>query len=120
MFVRDLLHPGDDDFVELLLDGDVTHGGHGGGAVPVLFARCKPDHVGGPDLLDRAAVALDATAAGGHDQGLAQRMSVPDDPGSKVTSAPPVNQSNGPIAEGRLPARMMSMVASHDFCRSMM
>ena len=37
----------------------------------------EPDDVAGADFLDRAALALDPAAAGGDDQGLAQRMRVP-------------------------------------------
>ena len=46
-------------------------------AVPVLLARREPDHVAGPDLLDRSTLALNPAAAGRDDQGLAERMGVP-------------------------------------------
>ena len=46
-------------------------------AVPVLLAGREPDDVAGPDLLDRAALALRPAAAGGDDQRLAERMRVP-------------------------------------------
>ena len=47
------------------------------GPVPMLFARREPDHVAGPDFLDRPAPTLRPAAAGRHDQGLAERMRVP-------------------------------------------
>ena len=77
LFVGDVFQPVDHLAVELFLNGDVGHGGGWRGAVPVFFARRKPDHVAGADFLDRAAPALHAPAAGGHDQGLAQRVSMP-------------------------------------------
>ena len=65
-------------FVEFFLDGDVGHrrrwrrrrasASHQAGI---------RDHVAGPDFLDRAAPALRAAAAGGNDQGLAERMGMP-------------------------------------------
>ena len=42
-----------------------------------LHAGRDPDDVAGPDLLDRAALALHPAGAGGDDQRLAQRMRVP-------------------------------------------
>src|SRR5262249_22106990 len=50
--------------------------------VPVLLPRREPDHVAGPNLLDRAALALHPAAAGRDDQGLAQWMRVPRRPGT--------------------------------------
>src|ERR1700693_873600 len=46
-------------------------------SVPMLLSRREPDHVTWPDFLDRSAPALRPAATGGHDEGLAQRMSVP-------------------------------------------
>ena len=43
----------------------------------MLLARRKPHHVAGPDLLDRPALALHPAAAGGDDQGLAERIRMP-------------------------------------------
>src|SRR5262249_36229009 len=63
--------------VELFLNGNVRHGRGCRGAVPVLLTRREPDHVTGPDFLDRAAPALGQAAASRHDQGLAQRVGVP-------------------------------------------
>src|SRR6266487_2781058 len=77
LLVANLLHPVDGLAVEPLLNGNVRHGGGCRGAVPVLLARREPDHVARPDFLDRAAPALRQAAAGGHDQGLAQRVGVP-------------------------------------------
>jgi hypothetical protein len=50
----------------------------------VLFAGLEPDHVAGPDLFDRAAVALDPAAAGDDDQGLAQRVGMPGRAGARL------------------------------------
>src|SRR5437868_6959029 len=77
LLVRDLLHPLDDLAVQVLLDSEVGHGGRGGGAMPVPFARWNPDHVAGPDLLDRADLDLHPADAGGHNERLSARMRVP-------------------------------------------
>src|SRR6266567_7236461 len=55
LFVCDLLHPVDNLAFELLLDGDMRHGRGGRCAMPMLFACGAPDHIAGPDDLDRAA-----------------------------------------------------------------
>jgi hypothetical protein len=128
LFVADLFHPVDDLAVELFLGGDMRHGGGRRGAMPVLLARRKPDHVAGPDFLDRAALALRPAATGGDNQGLAQRMRVPRGARARFKrdrgggGAPaslgwnkgsmrtvPVNQSAGPLAEGCEPFLLISM-----------
>jgi hypothetical protein len=58
LFVADLFHPLDNLAVELFLNGDVRHGRGRCSPMPVLLAGRKPDHITGPDLLDRSAVAL--------------------------------------------------------------
>src|SRR5271170_6239676 len=45
--------------------------------VPMLLCWREPDDVARPDLLDRAALVLDAAAAGHDDQSLAERVRVP-------------------------------------------
>ena len=119
--------------VELFLDGDVGHGRGRRGAVPVLLARREPDDIAGPDLLDRAALALDPAAAGRDDQRLAERMRVPGGAGAGLEGdarrptragsggrnsgsirTVPVNQSAGPLPEGCEPLRLISI----DFLRS--
>ena len=45
--------------------------------MPVLFAGREPDHVTGPDLLDRPAFALSPAAASHDDESLAERMRMP-------------------------------------------
>src|SRR5215475_4421677 len=45
--------------------------------MPMLLAGWRPDHVAGTDLLCRLPPGLNPAAAGGDDQGLAQRMGVP-------------------------------------------
>src|SRR5258706_11296583 len=77
LLIADLLHPVHGLAVELLLNGDVRHRRRGCCPVPVLLARREPDHVAGPDFLDRPALALRPAAAGRHDQGLAEGMRVP-------------------------------------------
>ncbi len=77
LFVADLLHPVNHFAVERFLNGDVRHGRGGRGAMPMLFARREPDHVAGPNLLDRAAPTLRSPAASRNDQRLAKRMGVP-------------------------------------------
>jgi hypothetical protein len=63
--------------VELFLDGDMGDGGCESGPVPVFFARGKPDHIAGTDLLDWRALALSPAAAGSDDQRLAERVGMP-------------------------------------------
>src|SRR5438874_13674161 len=82
LLVADLFHPFDRLPIEPFQDGDVRHGRGCGGAVPVLLAGRAPDHVTRANLLDRASPALHESAAGGHDQGLTERMGVPCRPGA--------------------------------------
>src|SRR5438477_4641227 len=77
LLVGDLLHPVDNLAVEPLLYGDMCHGRGGQCAMPMLFARRAPDHVAGPDDLDRAAPALHEAAARRDDERLTERMRVP-------------------------------------------
>jgi hypothetical protein len=46
----------------------------------MLLIRREPDHVTGPNLLNRASLALRQAAASRYDQGLAQRVGVPCSP----------------------------------------
>lgn len=59
------------------MHGDMGHGGLRRCAMPVLFARGKPDDVAGPDILDRPTPALGTAKTGRDDECLAQWMSVP-------------------------------------------
>src|SRR5581483_11206905 len=77
LIVGHVFEPLDGLAIELLLHGDVGHRGGRRRAVPVLFTRREPDDVARPDVFDRAAPALRASRAGGHDQGLTERMRVP-------------------------------------------
>src|SRR5690349_22316016 len=72
LFVADLFHPVNSLSVEPFLNGDVRHRRGRRGTVPMLLPWWEPDHVAGPDLLDRPSPALREAAAGCHDQGLAQ------------------------------------------------
>src|SRR5438094_7467276 len=77
LLVGDLLHPVHGLAVDLLLDGDMRHGRGGRCAMPMLFARRAPDHIAGPDDLDRTAPALHEAAAGRDDERLTQGVRVP-------------------------------------------
>src|SRR5512135_2691881 len=80
LFIAHLLQPLHRLAVETLLNRDVRHRRGRRRAVPVLLSRREPDHVAGPDLLDRPAPALRAAAPRRHDQGLAQGVGVPRGP----------------------------------------
>src|SRR5436305_323128 len=77
LLVADVLHPVHDLAIFLFLNGDMRHASVRGRAVPVLFARGEPDYITGTNLLDLPAPALNPSKAGGYDQSLAERMSVP-------------------------------------------
>jgi hypothetical protein len=84
LLAADLFHPVDNLTVELFLNGNVRHGRGGRGAMPVLFAGREPDHITGPDLLDRSAVALGPAKAGRHNERLTERMRMPRGPGTRL------------------------------------
>ncbi len=63
LLFTDVLHPIDNLTVELFLNGDVRHGGGGGGPMPVLFAGRKPYDITGTDFFDCSAFALGPAAA---------------------------------------------------------
>jgi hypothetical protein len=86
LFVADLFHPVDNLAIELFLNGDVRHGGGQRSAMPVLLAGREPDHIAGPDFLNRTSPALCPAATGGDDQGLAERMRVPCSPRARLES----------------------------------
>src|SRR3989442_10635185 len=77
LLIAHLLHPFDVPAVERLLDGEMRHAVRCGGAMPVLHARGRPDDIAGLDLLLRPTFLLHPARAGGHDQGLAERMAMP-------------------------------------------
>src|ERR1022692_2289987 len=70
LFVADLFHPVDNFPGELFLNGNVRHGCGRRRPMPVLLAGREPDHLTGPDLLDRSAFALRPAAASRDDEGL--------------------------------------------------
>src|SRR6185312_2788560 len=84
LLLGDLLEPVDGLAVEHLIDGDVSHRGLDGGAMPVLFAGREPDDVAGPNFLDWSAPALHATDARGDDQRLPEGMGVPGGSGTRL------------------------------------
>jgi hypothetical protein len=98
-------------------------------AVPVPFAGPEPNNVTGPDLFDRSALALHASATRGDDQRLPKRMRVPGGAGARferddraadarrcvplkprIDPEEPVNQSAGPLADGCDPVLVISTV----------
>src|SRR6266487_5413391 len=70
LLVADLFHPVHNLPVECFLNRDVRHGGSGRSTMPVLQSWREPDHITGPDLLDRAALALHPTNTGCDNQRL--------------------------------------------------
>src|SRR6058998_3363204 len=84
LLVGHFLHPVDNLAVQLFLDGDMRHGCRRRGAMPMPFARRAPDDVARSNHPDRAAPALDQTAARCDDQGLAKRMCVPVAPRARL------------------------------------
>src|SRR6267143_894659 len=52
--------------------------------MPVLLAGREPDHITGPDLLDRSAFALNPAAAGRDDESLTEWMRVPCSPRARL------------------------------------
>jgi len=86
LLVADLFHPVDNLTVELFLNGDVHHGRGRCGSMPVLLAGLEPDHITGPDLLDRSALALDPAAASRDDESLTEWMGMPCSPRARLKS----------------------------------
>src|SRR4030095_6340911 len=86
LFVGHLLHPVDRLAIERLGDGDMRHTRRRRCAMPVFLTRQNPDDIAGPDVLLGAALYLHPAQAGGDDQGLAQRMSVPSRAGAGLES----------------------------------
>ena len=82
--VTDLFHPVDNLAVEIFLNGNMRHSRRRGGAMPVLLAGREPDHITGPDLLDRSAFALNPAAAGRDDESLTEWMRVPCSPRARL------------------------------------
>ena len=58
LLIRHIFHPVGCLAVPRFLDGNVGHGGLGGGTVPVFFARREPDDVAGEDFPDFTAKGL--------------------------------------------------------------
>jgi hypothetical protein len=77
LIVGDLFHPLDHLTVEILLNGDMRHGGGWRRAMPMLLARREPDHIAGMNLFNQTDLALHPPATGCDHQGLTQRVSVP-------------------------------------------
>ena len=131
LFVADLLHPLDGLAVQRFLDGDVTHAGRGGRAVPVLLAG--RNQITSPGLISSTGPPSRCTQPkpGGDDQRLPERMGVPggararleSDAGRPATRAgsgasnsgstrtAPVKYSAGPLPDGREPFRLISIAS---------
>src|SRR3974377_670020 len=77
LFVADFLHPVNHFAVEIFRDGEVRHGRGWRRAMPMFFARRKPNHIARTNFFNRSAFALCASAAGYHDECLTERMRVP-------------------------------------------
>lgn len=84
LVISNLFEPIHNFSVELLLNGDMGHGRCESGAMPVLFAGGKPDHISGTDFFDRSAFALSPAVAGSDDQGLTERVGVPCGPRARL------------------------------------
>ena len=82
--VADIFHPIDDFAVELFVNGDMSHGSGWGGPMPMFFAWEERDHIAGVYFLDRTALALNPATAGGDDQRLPERMSMPRGAGPRL------------------------------------
>lgn len=59
------------------MNGDVRHRRGGRSTMPAPLAGWKPDHVTGPNLLNKAALALRPTATARDNERLTERMRVP-------------------------------------------
>ena len=80
LLFTDLFQPVDHLAVLLFLNGDVRHSCGCRGAMPVLLAGRKPNHIARPNLFDWTSPVLRPTAAGRDDERLTERMGVPRSP----------------------------------------
>ena len=62
LFVADFFQPLHDLAVKRVLNGDVRQRGRRSGAMPVLLAGRKPNHIAGPYFFDRTANPLHPTS----------------------------------------------------------
>jgi hypothetical protein len=93
LFVADLFHPLDILAVHRFLNGDMRHRGRGRRPVPVLLPGRRPDHITGPEFIDRSALALNPATAGCDNQSLAERMRVPGGAGTRLECDAALHQS---------------------------
>src|SRR4051812_4545920 len=77
LFLCHMFHPIDHFTIESFLNRNMSHAAGCGGAVPMLLAGWKPNHVAGVNFLNGSAFALDPAGARSDDQGLPEWMSVP-------------------------------------------
>src|ERR1700730_18215635 len=84
LVVADLFHPVGAFTVEPFHNGDVGHGRGRRGAVPMLLAGRKPDHVAWPDFLLGTAPSLRPPETRCDDQFLTEWMRVPCGAGTRL------------------------------------
>jgi hypothetical protein len=77
LLVGDLFHPFHVFPVDGSRNGNMRHGGGGGGAMPMFDLWRAPDHVARFDVFYRASPYLCPANASGHDQVLPGRVRVP-------------------------------------------
>src|SRR6266404_3813715 len=83
LLVADVFHPLNHFSVQSLLNGDMRHRRRRTCAMPVFFARRKPDHIARSNFFDRSAFALRPTKARRDDQRLTERMRMPGSAGTR-------------------------------------
>src|SRR6266705_3992730 len=77
LLVADLFHPVHNLPVECFLNGDVRHGSCRRSAMPMLQSWRKPNHITGPNLLDRTALSLHPANTRCDNERLTKWMRVP-------------------------------------------
>jgi hypothetical protein len=77
LLVAHMLEPVHDLPIQAFVNGNVGHCSGRAGPMPVLLAGRKPDHITGPNLLERPTPTLCEAATRRDDQRLAQWVRVP-------------------------------------------
>src|SRR5436305_5496358 len=77
LLVGNVLHPLNHFAVQRLLNGDMRHHGRRRRAVPMFFARRKPNYVACTNLFNFTALALRPPGTCGDDQRLTEGMRMP-------------------------------------------
>ena len=84
LVVTNLFHPVNRFAIEVFLDGHMRHGCGRRSAVPMFLTWRDRDHISWSNFLTRSAPTLHPTAARRHNQGLAQRVTVPGCPRARL------------------------------------